>query len=394
MSSFKVYFKPGTYEAGKTKIGLSLEKSLIDFLIAKGIATNPSGDCCTLVPVGGSGGGGATNLTFSRTATSVTVVSDTGTDATLPAATTTQAGVLTATDKTKLDSLSNYTHPNHTGDVTSTGDGATVIANNVVTNVKLAQAPANTLKGNNTGSTANEADLTVAQVKTLLAYTAADISNTPAGSINTSTVQGALNELDGEKQTNITFQEDGTTLGTAGTVTTVNFTGTGVTASRAANVLTVDIPTGGGGSGSIWGRFLQTTSGQTIDVKYFTISGSPVLAFTSASGVGALTVTGGVIEIDRVQVDTGAGKNAWDGSNKYKLTIPTANSGAFLQYPLVNVFNTNGNTAPSTVAPHLVRNPGSTPVVTFVGGTAGTNIEMLTGDLSVVGAGASIVLKF
>ena len=393
MSSFKVYFKPGTYEAGKTKIGFSLEKSLIDFLLAKGIATNPSGDCCTLVPSASGSGGGATNLTFARTGTNVTIQSDTGTDATIPSASTTQAGVLTATDKVKLDGLTNYVHPNHTGDVTSTGDGATVIANNVVTNAKLAQAPANTLKGNNTGSTANEADLTVAQVKTLLAYTAAEINNTPAGSINTSTVQGALNELDGEKQTNITFQEDGTTLGTAGTVTTVNFTGTGVTASRAANVLTVNVPSGDGG-GSTWGRFLQTTSGQTIDVKYFTISGSPTLAFTSASGVGALTVTGGVIEIDRVQVDTGAGKNAWDGSNKYKLTIPTANSGAFLQYPLVNVFNTNANTAPTSVAPHLVRNPGSTPVVTFVGGTAGTNIEMLTGDLSVVGAGASIVLKF
>ena len=31
-----------------------------------------------------------------------------------------------------------YTHPNHTGDVTSTGDGATVIANDAVTNAKIA----------------------------------------------------------------------------------------------------------------------------------------------------------------------------------------------------------------------------------------------------------------
>lgn len=51
------------------------------------------------------GGGGATNLTFSRDGTTVTVISDTGTDAALPAATGSLAGVLTAADKTKLDGI-------------------------------------------------------------------------------------------------------------------------------------------------------------------------------------------------------------------------------------------------------------------------------------------------
>lgn len=47
----------------------------------------------------------STDLTFSRTSTSVTVLSSTGTDAILPASTLTLAGVMTADDKIKLESL-------------------------------------------------------------------------------------------------------------------------------------------------------------------------------------------------------------------------------------------------------------------------------------------------
>ena len=53
------------------------------------------------------------------------------------------------------------------GDLTGTLPNPT-IANNAVTNTKLAQMGANTLKGNNTGGTANAADLTVAQATAML----------------------------------------------------------------------------------------------------------------------------------------------------------------------------------------------------------------------------------
>lgn len=52
-----------------------------------------------------SGGSGQTNLTFTRTATTVTVESDTGLDAVLPAATAFLAGVFPAADKSKLDGI-------------------------------------------------------------------------------------------------------------------------------------------------------------------------------------------------------------------------------------------------------------------------------------------------
>ena len=66
-----------------------------------------------------------------------------------------------ATDGTKLDgiaaSANNYSHPNHSGEVTSSGDGATVIADNVVdeANLKVSNTPTNgyvlTAQSGNTG---------------------------------------------------------------------------------------------------------------------------------------------------------------------------------------------------------------------------------------------------
>jgi hypothetical protein len=50
-------------------------------------------------------------------------------------------GSMSATDKSKLDGIANnannYVHPNHSGDVVSTGDGATVIQSGAVTDSKL-----------------------------------------------------------------------------------------------------------------------------------------------------------------------------------------------------------------------------------------------------------------
>lgn len=56
-----------------------------------------------LADISGGGGGGTTNLSVSRTSTTLTVASDTGSDASLPAATSSLAGIMTAADKVTLD---------------------------------------------------------------------------------------------------------------------------------------------------------------------------------------------------------------------------------------------------------------------------------------------------
>lgn len=121
------------------------------------------------------GSAGVTDLTFSRDGTTVTIISSTGTDAILPAATTSLAGVMSATDKTKLDgiatSANNYSHPNHTGDVTSTGDGATAIANNAVTLAKMADVATGTVFYRKTAATGDPEVQTLATLKTDLGLT-------------------------------------------------------------------------------------------------------------------------------------------------------------------------------------------------------------------------------
>lgn len=85
-----------------------------------------------------------------------------------------------------------YIHPNHTGDVTSVADGATTIANNAVTNAKVAQMATMTIKGNNTGGTANASDLTVAQVKTMLGLVLTQTSNATGFSLAGGTTSKTL----------------------------------------------------------------------------------------------------------------------------------------------------------------------------------------------------------
>jgi hypothetical protein len=199
----------------------------------------------------------ATNLTYSTAATTGTVNSSTGDNATIPAATTTLAGLMTCTDKTKLDGIATgatactgtvtsvaatagtgisvtgspitgagtltitNTSPNatHTGDVT--GSAALTIANNCVSNAKLADMPVNTIKGRIAAGTGDPQDLSAAQVRTILSVapiSAVDLQavtttgNTTTNSLSVAALS-AFGKIIGGSATNTATGADAAVLG-------------------------------------------------------------------------------------------------------------------------------------------------------------------------------------
>ena len=77
----------------------------------------------TLETSGGGGGGGGANLGITRTATTATITSDSGTDATIPAADASNAGVMTAAQVTKLAGIA-------TGATANSSDATLLSRNN------------------------------------------------------------------------------------------------------------------------------------------------------------------------------------------------------------------------------------------------------------------------
>lgn len=116
-----------------------------------------------------TGGSGVTVVTGSAPITSS---GGNTPDIGISAATTSAAGSMSAADKTKLDgvasSANNYSHPNHSGDVTSAGDGAQTIAANAVTLTKMADMATTSFIGRNSASTGDPEVLSAATARSIL----------------------------------------------------------------------------------------------------------------------------------------------------------------------------------------------------------------------------------
>jgi hypothetical protein len=106
-----------------------------------------------------------TRLSDSRTPTSHSSSHVTGGADKLRDATASQDGLMTSAYASKLDGVATganlYVHPNHSGDVTSAGDGATTIANNAVTFAKIQTISGTTLVGRHGSGTGNTQEVSV-----------------------------------------------------------------------------------------------------------------------------------------------------------------------------------------------------------------------------------------
>lgn len=159
-----------------------------DGTIKDGIITENQLDSTTRDKINATASGGATNLSVSTAASTVTIVSDTGTDATISTANTSVAGVLSAADKTKLDSIA--------AAATANSSDATLLN-----------------RANHTGT---QAISTVTNLQTTLDAKAATIHTHVAGDITSGTVGSA--RLGSGTANNTTFlRGDGTWAVPSGT---------------------------------------------------------------------------------------------------------------------------------------------------------------------------------
>lgn len=114
-------------------------------------------------------------------------------------------------------------------------------------------------------------------------------------SIGTIKGKNSQNFVGGIGQPYIQFQDEGVNLGASGTVTAIDFTGSGVSATRSADKITVNV-TGGGGGGGIT-RTTTTVSTNTAagsssatDYTYIVTNGSTITLPTAVGNTNLYTV--------------------------------------------------------------------------------------------------------
>lgn len=217
------------------------------------------------------------------------------------------------------------------GDITISS-GATVytIDNDVVTNAKAANMPTNTIKGNNTGGTADPKDLTVSEVKAMLEYVSSDIpdivesAQDSVGNILTdsATVDFTYDDIT-PSITAIVIDDSITNAKLANmAANTVKVNATNASANPTDIALSASQLLGRGSTGnlapivlgtnlSMSGTTLNATGGTTANTvatvnggrfTYQILSGTPVLTFDKTTPLTpTLTVAGGTIRLLEVR---------------------------------------------------------------------------------------------
>jgi hypothetical protein len=217
------------------------------------------------------------------------------------------------------------------GDLTNS-TGVFTIGTNVVTNAKAAQMAPNTIKGNNTGSTANAADLTVAQVTTMLglsggamvllntltASNSATLSDTTSFTSTYSSYQIVFENLV-PVNNNDTFKVQ---VHSGGSFQATNYLSSNTTYYDIAGGTGVDNTAGKGLSGSM----LISNPSSTTTMKIITSLVGFINSATMNSKANAGAWNGGLGAIDGFQVFYSSG-NISTGTTKIYGITPCPSSG-------------------------------------------------------------------
>ena len=131
-------------------------------------------------------------------------------------------------------------------------------------------------------------------------------------------------------------------------------------------------------------------TGSGYDVKYWIISGTPTVSFSKSGGIATVSVSGGAIELSRVQVDVTSTDLSGDA---LIIVCPTTQSGSNYQYPQVTKINRQGGGAP-TMGNEYLYSMNNNPQVEISAATAGTSISVKIINISVMNTTAGFVLNF
>lgn len=344
----------------------------------------------------------ATNIAEgTRTTTGVPITSSTGTGATLSAATTSLAGVMTSADKTKLDGIAAGATAN-TGTVTSVGGTGTVsglsLSGTVTTSGNLtlggtlsvlpsnfASQTANTVLAapNGAAGTPTFRSLVAADIPTLNQNTtgnAANVTGTVAianGGTGATSAAAALTNLGAYAASNPAGYTANTGTVTSVAALTIGTTGTDITSTVATGtttpVITLNIPTAsatnrGVLSAADWTTFnnKQPAGSYLTGTKVDSIAAtSPIVASASTGAVTLSHAASGVTAGTYNNVTVNATGHVTGGSNVAYLTSYTESD------TLASV-TARGNIATN----HLIIPSGEGNALGFWGGSTTYSIAM------------------
>lgn len=279
------------------------------------------------------GGGGGANLSYTVSPTQGVITSDSGTDATLPLADNTNAGLLSPSNNSKLGNIT-ITQPVDLDVMEADVADLTTLSGVASNSVNLGTFTGTTIPDNQT-------------------------------------IKQSLQSLESSvetKQKGITFKDEGVALGTVSTVDEVDFTGSGVTATRVGNKVTVAVSGGGGGGGST----IQVVESDSTIIMYEVLSGTPVVSASRTGGVQTIAVASGTVRI--LSVATKGATADLAGDNSFKIIVNGVLGTSLLAYPNISKWNLSGG-APSDAVPDT-QDIDNTPQVQVSAGTAGTSITI------------------